>query len=207
MYVTPTATSCVRCIGRRCRAKRHTGVSRLTRTLGITSTPMFAIRPIRVDEWAAYRAIRLRALQDSPNAFGSTFEAEATGSDDQWASRLPPLEVSGRDYALFAEASNGPCGLAWCKISAEDSSLANLYQMWVAPEMRGRGVGRALLSECPRWAASTGVQRVQLGVTAADSPAWRLYTSQGFRPVGALELLRAGSLAKTQTMECSLGEA
>jgi ribosomal protein S18 acetylase RimI-like enzyme len=168
---------------------------------------MFVIRPIQADEWAAYRGIRLRALQDSPNAFGSTFEAEATRSDDQWASRLRLLEVSGRDHAMFAEASNGPCGLAWCKISAENPILANLYQMWVAPEMRGRGVGRALLSECLTWAASTGVRRVQLGVTASDSPAWRLYTSQGFRPVGALEPLREGSPVKAQTMECSLGNA
>ena len=35
---------------------------------------MISIRPIAAHEWHQYREIRLRALQDAPQAFGSTWE-------------------------------------------------------------------------------------------------------------------------------------
>lgn len=164
---------------------------------------MFIIRPIKANEWAAYRALRLRALQDSPNAFGSTYEAESTERDQKWAERLECLDTSERDRALIAEGTDGFCGLAWCKISADEPSQANLYQMWVAPEVRGRGIGRALLAEALNWAVRAGVQRVVLGVTVSNSPAWKLYESTGFHPVGQPQPLREGSIVEAQPMEWS----
>ncbi len=169
--------------------------------------PMFIIRPIKANEWAAYRAVRLRALQDSPNAFGSTYDAESSGSDQHWADRLQTLETSGRDRALVSETSDGFCGLAWCKISAVETSQANIYQMWVAPEVRGQGIGRRLLTGALNWAVGAGVRRVVLGVTVSDSPAWRLYVSMGFRPVGQPQPLREGSIVQAQTMEWPPGDA
>jgi ribosomal protein S18 acetylase RimI-like enzyme len=76
--------------------------------------------------------------------------------------------------------------------------------MWVAPASRGLGGGRALLKEAIAWVASVNAHRVRLGVTAADSPAMRLYRGQGFRPVGALEPLRENSNLMVQTMELEL---
>jgi ribosomal protein S18 acetylase RimI-like enzyme len=40
------------------------------------------------DQAAAYRAFRLKSLQLSPDAFGSTFEKESQFSDDVWKGRL-----------------------------------------------------------------------------------------------------------------------
>ena len=43
---------------------------------------MLSVRPIAANDWRAYRAIRLRALQDAPSAFGSSWSQEATWGDE-----------------------------------------------------------------------------------------------------------------------------
>ncbi|GLZ89123.1 hypothetical protein Pres01_51740 [Metapseudomonas resinovorans] len=165
---------------------------------------MISVRSIASSEWRDYRDVRLRALLDSPDAFGSTYDIEVTRPDDVWSARINSTISSGTDRALFAFNCEQICGLAWCKLSASEPGVADLFQMWVAPASRGFGVGGALLKEALAWAASVNAHRVRLGVTAADSPAMRLYKAHGFRPVGALEPLREGSSLMAQTMELEL---
>jgi GNAT superfamily N-acetyltransferase len=94
------------------------------------------------------------------------------------------------------------CGLAWCKLDHADRTTANLFQMWVAPESRGRGAGAMLLRVALDWARGVGAVRVRLGVTAGESPASRLYAAHGFVAFGEVEQLRDGSPLMGQNMEC-----
>ena len=48
----------------------------------------FTIRRLRAEEWPEYRAIRLRALADAPDAFGSTHAVEQPKPDQYWMDRL-----------------------------------------------------------------------------------------------------------------------
>lgn len=162
---------------------------------------MITIRPIAPDEWPRYRDIRLQALKESPHAFGSTWQAESAREDSNWAARIAAAAAGDTDRALFAVHAQEICGLVWCKLSAAEPGVADLYQMWVAPAARGMGVGQALLAQALAWAHSRGTRRVRLGVTAADSPAMRLYRAHGFRAVGELEPLREGSGLMVQGME------
>ncbi|MDR2334184.1 MAG: GNAT family N-acetyltransferase [Burkholderiaceae bacterium] len=163
---------------------------------------MISIRPIAPHEWPAYRDIRLQALRDSPDAFGSTWEAEATGTDEHWSTRIASAAAGNTDRALFAVNGDDVCGLVWCKLPAAEPGIADIYQMWVHPSARGQGVGSALLGEALAWARSRGSRRVRLGVTAdTASPAMHLYRSHGFRPVGQVEPLREGSELMSQAME------
>ncbi|WP_088279947.1 GNAT family N-acetyltransferase [Ideonella sp. A 288] len=163
-----------------------------------------SIRPIQPGQWRTYREVRLRALQDTPDAFGSTFAAEAARPDDLWALRVAEAWASGHDKALFAWDGDTVCGLAWCKRSATEPGMADLFQMWVAPQSRGRGVGAALLREVVAHARGAGATTLRLGVTVAESPAMRLYRAFGFRPVGQPEPLREGSGLIAQTMHLDL---
>lgn len=167
---------------------------------------MITIRAIDPSEWALYRDIRLQALQDAPDAFGSTWKAEAARADENWSARIAAATISGQDRALLAWDGDKACGLVWCKLSATDPGVADLFQMWVAPAARGRGAGHALLAEAIAWARRMGVSRVLLGVTDADSPAMRLYKAHGFQAVGAPELLREGSalMARSMVLEWSV---
>ncbi|WP_371262521.1 GNAT family N-acetyltransferase [Pseudomonas sp. NBRC 111119] len=76
--------------------------------------------------------------------------------------------------------------------------------MWIAPEARGLGIGRALLESAVAWAENRGTFRVRLDVTIADSPAIQLYKTSGFEPVGPAEPLRPGSSLMSQPMELRL---
>lgn len=166
---------------------------------------MISVRPIAPHEWQKYRDIRLQALQDAPDAFGSTWAAEAAQADDHWSARIAAATASDMDRALFVVNGKAVCGLVWCKLSAAEPGVADIYQMWVAPTARGLGAGRALLSQALAWAKNRGAQRVRLGVMVADSPAMHLYRSHGFAPMGQPEPLRAGAALMAQAMELNWG--
>ena len=168
---------------------------------------MVSIRSIQPGQWRTYRDVRLRALQDTPDAFGSTYAAEVALPDERWAMRVAAASGSGPDKALFAWDGDEVCGLAWCKVSASEPGMADLFQMWVAPGSRRRGVGAALLREAVAHARQAGATTLRLGVTVSEFPAMGLYRSFGFRPVGSPEPLRDGTGLMAQTMHLDLDAA
>ncbi len=165
------------------------------------------VRRLLPDEWQAYRTIRLRALADAPDAFGSTLAAEQQLADDSWAARVARSAVSGIDCALLAEQGGLAVGLLWAKVDAQDAGRVNLFQMWVAPECRGRGVAAALLDEALDWARTRGTRAVHLGVNSANGAALRLYERAGFLAIGAPYLMREGAPHMEQEMRLDLSGA
>ncbi|MND99560.1 hypothetical protein D3C80_919470 [compost metagenome] len=59
------------------------------------------VRPIAAHEWRLYRNLRLRALRESPDAFSSTYEREATRSEDDWEARVSAVATSTSAQAFF----------------------------------------------------------------------------------------------------------
>lgn len=162
------------------------------------------IRTIAPHEWRTYREIRLRSLLDSPDAFGSTYEKEAADQNERWQKRLSDNTDPFLDLPLFAEVDGQPVGLAWGRVNREDPQIANLYQVWVDPEYRGRGIGRMLVEAVIHWARERKLQILELGVTCGDTPARRLYVRAGFVPYGPPELVRPGSELMGQYMRLNL---
>ena len=138
------------------------------------------LRRFDPDEWPLYRHVRLRALSDSPDAFGSTFAREAARSDDEWRERLATGAASHGDLPLVAIVDDEPAGLAWGRLDERQPEIAHLFQVWVAPEFRGRGVGRLLVDAVIAWARTAGARILRLGVTCGDTAAVRLYRRVGF---------------------------
>lgn len=165
---------------------------------------MITVRVIQASEWRLYKSLRLRALADAPDAFGSTWEQESLRADAHWQERLSLAASSGQDLPLFAIIEEAPVGLAWAKVDAAHSDNINLFQMWVAPESRGHGAATQLLELAIQWARDKGAARISLGVTCGDSPALRLYTKVGFIASGAPEPLREGSSLQAQSMHLAL---
>lgn len=164
-----------------------------------------AVRPLAAHEWPLYRALRLRALADAPQAFGSTLAEEAQRSDEDWAWRLNLGAASSRDLPLLAQLAGEPAGLAWAKEDATDPARVNLFQVWVAPEARGHGLAAALLDAALAWARATGARTMQLGVVCGNDAARRLYERAGFRAIGEPEPQRPGSSRMEQMMRLELG--
>jgi GNAT superfamily N-acetyltransferase len=163
-----------------------------------------SVRPFRAHEWRTYRDLRLRALADSPDAFGATLTGEEIRADGEWANRLALGADDRWNLPLLAEAAARPVGLAWGRIEKATPDVAHVYQMWVAPTHRGQGAGRLLLDAIIDWASAAGVRRVVLGVTCGESPARRLYVRAGFTAIGQATPLRPVSDLLVQPMQMLL---
>ena len=164
----------------------------------------FLIRELSEGDWREYSAIRLESLSDSPDSFGSTFEKESSFEPEQWKSRLritPPIQDA---VALAAIDDSSFIGLLSCVIREVDPSSGYLYQMWVSPEYRGRGVGAALVDRVKVWAVTRNIEYLLLSVTTINTEAISLYESVGFVSDGNTEPLREGSDLHSQSMKLKL---
>ncbi len=141
---------------------------------------MLAIERMSSDAWERLRAIRMRALRDSPDAFWTTAAEEVTMTPGEWRRRL---ERSGA-ATFVARRAGADVGLVTGAPHHERQGDAGLYGMWVAPEARGTGAGVALISSVVQWARSAGYQSLRLEVGDANAPAVRLYERMGFVPTG-----------------------
>ena len=158
------------------------------------------IRRFIADEWRIYRDVRLRALRDAPDAFGSTYAREAAFDDALWQDRLRTAALAENQLPLIAVQDDVPVGLAWGRQDDDAADVARVYQVWVTPDARGLGVGRQLLQAIIDWARSRGVRRLELGVTPSHPAAVRLYRSAGFVDAGPAEPLRPASSIMSQPM-------
>ena len=77
----------------------------------------------------------------------------------------------------------GPDGLAIVRFRTSvwtGLPEAHLQELYVAPALRGRGIGRALLEETLELAREAGATWIDLGTSVADTAARALYESCGF---------------------------
>jgi ribosomal protein S18 acetylase RimI-like enzyme len=127
----------------------------------------------------AFKAVRLRALQDMPTAFSSTFAEEVKLSDEEWAARA--AQWSGAQSATYLAMDAGlACGIASGYFDSEDPARAHLASMWVAPAARRKGIGRMLVNAVIEWARGRGANSLQLIVTSNNERAIRFYQNLGF---------------------------
>jgi dihydropteroate synthase len=158
------------------------------------------VRPAAPHEWRTWRDLRLRMLADAPDAFGSTLAEAQALPDAAWQATLAPAPSRAM---WFAEQDGVAVGTARVEI-APDRLRSHLYSMWVAPEARRCGAGRALVEAARRWALEHGACELALDVTAGNLAASELYRAAGFVDTGVRGVLRAGSLLATRTLVARL---
>jgi ribosomal protein S18 acetylase RimI-like enzyme len=139
--------------------------------------------PITPQLTALYKQVRLRALEDTPTAFGSTYTRESQLTDEDWRQRSLSLDGTHK-IGFIALEENEPCGLVACFRDAADPTQAKVISMWVAPSHRGTGLAWSLLDAVHQWAASLGVTTLRLMVTSRNLRAIAFYQRYGFAPTG-----------------------
>lgn len=134
------------------------------------------------DDGERLREVRLRALRDSPDAFGSSYDREAGFPPGRWAERL-----AGPGSRYWAATRDGAdLGLV-CVLLEEGA--AHLLSMWVAPEARQAGVGSRLVDTAVEWARGAGVEEIGLWAVDRNHAARALYAGKGFTPSGKVMAL------------------
>ncbi len=152
----------------------------------ISMNRMIGLELITPSNASLFKAIRLRALYDSPTAFGSTYARESKFSDLDWLNRAAQCngESSVGYLAMDAETA---CGIVRATPDDQDSTVVWVESMWVAPSHRKMGIGRLLINQILTWARSRGIRALKLDVTSNNEPAIRFYQSLGFSPTGRTE--------------------
>ncbi|SRR5579875_695637 len=99
--------------------------------------------------------------------------------------RARPLEprdlVPPAGVLVLASLWGDPVGCGGLRLHRDRT--AEIKRMWVAPAVRGLGVGRRLLDELEARAAAAGVRVVRLDTHSALAEAVQLYRRSGYQPV------------------------
>lgn len=143
---------------------------------------MLELRVVTADDWALWRALRLAALAEAPEAFGSTL-AEWSGEGDReqrWRARL---SIPGA-HELVVHLDGAPVGMV-SGVPTADAGVVEMISMWVSPAGRGRGVGDRLVEAVVQWARERGATTLRLAVMRDNAPAIALYERHGFAAVAA----------------------
>jgi dTDP-4-amino-4,6-dideoxy-D-galactose acyltransferase len=91
------------------------------------------------------------------------------------------IEKSCRGYAdvvFVVESRNRPAGYISCHLLGKRKGKIGL--VGVAPHSRGRGLGKALISQALRWFSQQGVRDVTVVTQGRNHRAQRLYQQLGF---------------------------
>lgn len=113
------------------------------------------------------------------------FNAEY-GEDEPSAGVIAELagpQLASGEIAVVFGPGDPPAGFAQVRFRGSLYSPgpdACLEELWVRPEARGAGLGRALLEAAMRVARERGADRIDLNTSVADVAARSLYENAGF---------------------------
>ena len=135
------------------------------------------------DDWQRLRAVRLAALAESPEMFGSTWEREQGFDEAEWRRR------AARPATFLASRAGVDVAMAG---AYETDGSWYVMGMWIAPAARGSGLVDALLGACEAVARDAGATTISLGVMEDNPRGQRAYARLGYEPTGVREHVRDG---------------
>ncbi len=158
-----------------------------------------------VDEWQLYRAVRLAALKDAPEAFVARFEDEAAQDDDYWRERMI------RADRVVAERKGDLVGLVCLGLHNDDPETGEVFGLWTAPGARGERVARGLVQTAADKAAADGCRQLYFWAGSDNPGAIGFASVFGFRPTAERRAVRvaegaAEAEADEVAMVLSLGQ-
>ncbi|MDB5034703.1 MAG: GCN5-related N-acetyltransferase [Chlorobi bacterium] len=157
------------------------------------------------ERWREFRALRLQALKEEPQAFGSSHEGNLAYPDQYWIDRLINVE-KGMGDILFAEDNGTLVGLMGNYFPQETPDTAVVVMVFVQPEKRGEGIAGVLLETLlNRLRDRPEIERAALTVNVEQKAAVALYTRFGFTIIRTTpDMMGDGNIYDEYIMEKSL---
>ena len=136
------------------------------------------IRRVESGDWSALREIRLEALTDAPEAFGSTLQSAQRLSARQWRHRATTSAY------FLAEQNGAVIGMVSGGFNDSHPGTHWLYGMYVTPAARGGGAAQLLVGAVADWARDQGAREIYLHVASGVPRARAFYLKNGFTLTG-----------------------
>jgi ribosomal protein S18 acetylase RimI-like enzyme len=148
------------------------------------------IRLLTEQDASGFWTERLRVLLGEPNAFVGTYEENKNKNIESVISKFRDTWCFGDNYILGAFDNNRLIGYIGFERTLRKRLMhkGRIWGMYVAPEARKQGVGRALLNEViNRSRELEGLEQLYLSVISQNETAKALYESVGFKTYGVEE--------------------
>jgi GNAT superfamily N-acetyltransferase len=149
-----------------------------TDSRGAARSGELVIRRTGTDDWLALRAIRLEALADTPDAYGSTYEGTVDFSTRRWKA------MASESRYWLAERDGDVLGMVSGGFNDQHPGTHWLYGMYVTPLARGSEAAPRLVEAVSDWAKGDGASELYLHVTASVERARAFYQKMGFVETG-----------------------
>ena len=152
----------------------------------------FTIRPGRRDDAAEAARLWMRSAEEH-TAHDPVYET-APGAEKTMRRFLADLASSGHSFLFVAEAGGRVVGFVSGELREGSPTFlpktwASVDDVFVEPDHRNRGMGRALLQSVGEWARQRGASGISLQVAAANARARKFYEDLGFREISVYEVL------------------
>ncbi len=132
------------------------------------------------DDAAVFREHKLRSFKEEPASFFFTVGEKINQPITHWEAMLK------RDYNIGAFVDGqlvGTSGL-WPEIGVKIRHRGYLGAVYMIPEMRGKGIARAMITRLLDKAKEAGLELVRLSTDVSNPASVGLYKSLGFQPYG-----------------------
>jgi GNAT superfamily N-acetyltransferase len=152
----------------------------------------FTIRPGRRED--ATEAARLWMRSAEEHTTHDRVYATAPGAEKTMRRFLADLTSSGHSFLFVAVVRDRTVGFISGELREGSPTFlpktwASVDDVFVEPDHRNLGVGRALLKSVEAWAKERGANGVSLQVAAANARGRKFYTDLGFREISVYEVL------------------
>src|SRR5829696_9978625 len=152
----------------------------------------FTIRPGRREDAAEAARLWMQSAKEH-KAHDRVYE---TSPDAEKTMRRFLAEVANSSYSFLFVAVTGERTVGFISGELRQGSPTFLPKTWasvddvfVEPDYRNRGMGRALLQSVSDWAQERGADGISLQVAAANARGRKFYEDLGFREISVYQVL------------------
>ena len=152
----------------------------------------FAIRAGRRED--AEETARLWMQSAEEHTSHDPVYATATGAEKTMRRFLADLARNGYAFVFVAKVGDRMVGFISGELREGSPTFlpktwASVDDVFVDPDHRNRGIGRALIASVEEWARQKGASGVSLQVAAANGRGRKFYGDLGFREISVYEVL------------------
>ncbi|MBU4213405.1 MAG: GNAT family N-acetyltransferase [Actinobacteria bacterium] len=144
-----------------------------------------SVRRVSEDEWPMVRVVRLRALTEGSPVSAAVLAREQRFTEQHWRSRIR----TSATWVGFDEDQEPRGIVSMINEPGSPADDRHVVGLWVAQEVRRRGLGWALLDAVRAAAGLEGATTLSVWVADGDLAAGDLYVRAGFERTGERHLL------------------